>query len=113
MNTKFPVDAAKMAAKVDYPVVNTVCANGTATWQIAAPAAFMDDAMINKILALAGNDSKIVESAVFNADAAAADFRNKSVRTLIVEGNAALPADPAREVAELLISGGDDFFTVD
>ena len=112
MNTKFPVDSAKMAAKVDYPVVNTVCANGTVTWQIAAPAAFMADAMINKILALAGNDSKLVESAVFNADAAADNFRNKSVRTLIVEAKADLPADPAREVAELLISGGDDFFTV-
>ena len=109
MNEKvFPVDAAQLAAKVDYPVVKTACADGKAIWQIAAPAVFMDDAMINKIAALAGSDK--VDVATCNADAKADDFYNKAIRTLTIESAAALPADPAREVAELLISGGDDFF---
>ncbi|MBQ4329706.1 MAG: hypothetical protein IJC27_08250 [Lentisphaeria bacterium] len=113
MNTNFPVEAAKLAAKVDYPVVNAVSANGIATWQIAAPSAFMADAMIEKILALTGNGGKIKssETTLFNTDAKADDFTNKAVTALTIEvENGSIPADPAREIAELLISGGDDFF---
>ena len=113
MNTNFPVEAAKLAAKVDYPVVNAVKADGIATWQIAAPSAFMADAMIEKMLALAGNGGKVIssETTVFNSDAKADDFCNKSITALTVKvENGTIPADPAREIAELLISGGDDFF---
>ncbi|MBE6358088.1 MAG: hypothetical protein E7057_02440 [Lentisphaerae bacterium] len=115
MNEKFPVDAVQFAAKVDYPVVKTAVADGTAVWQIAATASFMTDAMINKLLALAGKGGKVTGYNVetFNADAKADDFYNKSVCALTINvENGTVPADPAREAAELLISGGDDFFTV-
>ena len=41
MNTIFSEEAAKLAAKVDYPVVNVTNANGVAAWEIAAPSIFM------------------------------------------------------------------------
>ena len=100
MNGKvFPVDAVKLAAKVDYPVVETAVENGKSVWQIAAPAVFMNDAMISKITAAAGSCN--AEVATFNSDAAADDFYNKAVCTLTIESDAALPADPAGEIAEL------------
>ncbi|MBR2625611.1 MAG: hypothetical protein IKD23_04335 [Lentisphaeria bacterium] len=113
MNTIFSEEAAKLAAKVDYPVVNVTNANGVAAWEIAAPSIFMNDAMIEKLLALAGDNGKVISSNVaeINSGAAADDFRNKSVKILTVSvENGSVPADPAREVAEILISGGDDFF---
>ena len=113
MNTIYSEEAAKLAAKVDYPVVKVVSAGSVANWEIAAPSVFMADAMIEKLLALAGNGGKIISSSTidFNGDAKADDFLNKAVKVLTIEvENGTVPADPAREVAELLISGGDDFF---
>ncbi|MBQ9786640.1 MAG: hypothetical protein IJW33_00530 [Lentisphaeria bacterium] len=113
MNTNFSEDAARLAAKVDYPVVKAVSANGIASWQIAATSSFMADEMIEKMLALAGNGGKIISSSVekFNEGAKTDDFVNKAFTLLNIEvENGTVPADPAREVAELLISGGDDFF---
>ena len=112
----FPADAALLAAKVDYPVVKVAEENGFAYWHIAVASVQKNDAVFAKVAELVkkdgGNLIKI-DSAVINAGAKADDFYNKEVTTLtyVVE-NGKFPADPAREVAELFIAGGDDFFTV-
>ena len=117
MNAKvFPVDAAKLAAKVDYPVVKVAVENGTAYWHIAVASVQQNSDIMLKVTELVkkdGGNLLEIKSDVINADAKADDFWNKSVNTFtfIVE-NGKVPADPAREIAELFIAGGDDFFTL-
>jgi len=113
---EFPVEVAQMAAKVDYPVVKTAGTAEKTVWQIASGSVFMNDAVIAKLLALANSGGGKVtsySSNIVNADVPAEDFLNKSVCTLTINiSNAAQIADLSREVAEIIISGGDDFFTV-
>ena len=115
MNNKaFLEEAAQFAAKVDYPVVETYVADGNAVWNIAVTSSFMTDEMVQAMLNLTTmNGGRVQEYATceINENAAVDDFYKKSVRVLSVTvSGGALPVDPAREVAELLISGGDDFF---
>ena len=95
----FPAEAALLAAKVDYPVVNTAVENGTAYWHIAIASVQKNDAVLAKVAELVkkdgGNLIKI-DSDVINAGAKADDFYNKEVTTLTYTKDLAISASGCR-----------------